>query len=321
MKLAIIGVGGLVCEALLEQLAELSERPASLVLLDEEVDEDVNPLFDGRHQAVLPIADFDFESVDVAVFVDNPDLAESHLERIHEQGVTVVDGTGWSARQGIGSLVLPAAAGELEKGSHVACPDPIIALLAEFLQLVAAEVPVQAVQVTVCQPVSVAGKRGIDALAGEAARLLNGLTPEDSIFPEQMAFNLLPEKDSGQSERAARSELRHLLGNPELQLAMSLVTAPVFYGALMSVSVQAGEAVQIGALESAFSTAGVDLVSGDQDFSPVNSARSTAMTLSALRSDADDPCRLSCWLIADNIRKGAALNIIRFVEMLIKTST
>jgi len=163
-------------------------------------------------------------------------------------------------------------------------------------------------------------------LARQTAELLNARPLEPRFFDRQVAFNLLAqvgttdEQGHAALERRLVSELRVLLGLPELKISVSCVQVPVFFGDSFSVTVQSRQSVDLQSVNQALdAAASVERVENDDYPTPVGDAvGQDVVYVGRVRHGVDEDQQLNLWLTTDNVRKGAALNAVQLAQLLIK---
>ncbi len=167
------------------------------------------------------------------------------------------------------------------------------------------------------------GKEGIDELAGQTARLLNGLPVEPSVFSQQLAFNLLPEQaEQGASsffEQQLSEQCKALLRSPELMVNVSAQHVPVFYGDSLSIHLYANYSIDLLSVREWLSEhPAFDLVE-DQVVTPVsNIANNQAIVISRLRQNSFSDKGVNLSLMANNPLTGQLSNAVQLAEILVK---
>jgi len=198
--------------------------------------------------------------------------------------------------------------------------------LAAVLAALPEQASIRRVTVTACLAVSSRGREGVSELARQTAELLNGRAFEPQLFDRQMAFNLLAQVEQTDSaghaalERQIAAELKELLGLPELQVAVTCIQVPVFFGDSLSVSLQTEAAIDLKSVYAALDAApALELVELDDYPTAVGDAvGQDVVYVGRVRAGLSDPAELNLWITSDNVRKGAALNAVQLAELLIK---
>jgi len=186
-------------------------------------------------------------------------------------------------------------------------------------------------KIDVCtyQSVSGSGKAGIEELAGQTGKLLNGIKIEPKTYSQQIAFNVLPEIDVFMENGFTREEMkmiwetRKIFGDNDIIVNPTAVRVPVFYGHSEAVHIITEKPISrdkaLIALKTAPGVIVVDNPEKKQYASPAkHSAGKNAVFVSRVREQLETDNGLDLWVVSDNIRKGAALNSIQIAEKLIK---
>jgi aspartate-semialdehyde dehydrogenase len=188
-------------------------------------------------------------------------------------------------------------------------------------------VGIERVNVATYQSVSGAGRRGIDELARQTAERLNLREPTLDKFPQPIAFNVLPMIDSLQDNGYTREEMkmhwetRKILDDEFISVNATAVRVPVFYGHAEAVHLETREPLGVEEAARLLAEApGVRLAPADAlDDSPTparHAAGRDEVFVGRLRRDLSHPRGLDLWVVADNVRKGAALNAVQILEAL-----
>lgn len=317
MRLAIFGAEGLEGERLIEGLSGLEARFSKLVAVVDDDEADI-ALYQGRPIRVEEGESLEPTQFDVAVFLKSRASRPALIDAWADAGRQVVDASGHlAAFDDVPLLGLSHQQAELsELPRQLAVADAVSAQVAALLENLPA---VKRIDLAVQQPASVLGRQGVETLAAETARLLNGLPVEDSTFTCQLAFNCYSD-----AEQAAEIEanLLRLLGDRQVEAFCSVAVVPVFHSHLLSLGVEFEDAVDVAAVHTS--------LDGDDRFSihegtlaelnPVALAESDVITISKPVLHRRNGQRLQFCVIADNLRKGVAFNIIAVLNALIKSN-
>ena len=190
-------------------------------------------------------------------------------------------------------------------------------------------VGISRINVATYQSVSGTGKEAIDELAGQTAKLLNGLEPEINVYPKQIAFNVIPHidvfMDNGYTKEEMKMvwETQKILGDIEILVNPTCVRVPVFYGHSEAVHIETKEFISVKEVHDLLKKApGVKLKDEHKDGGyPTAIEEGTdndEVWVGRVRNDISNPKGINLWIVSDNLRKGAALNSIQIAEKLIK---
>ena len=191
-------------------------------------------------------------------------------------------------------------------------------------------VGIERINVATYQAVSGTGKEAIEELAGQTARLLNGQSIDCEVYPKQIAFNALPQIDTFQDNGYTREEMkmvwetRKIFDNPDIQVNPTCVRIPVFYGHSEAVHIETVDKISAAEARAVLQVApGVTVIDeradGGYPTAVGDSAGTDPVFVGRIREDISHPRGLDLWVVADNVRKGAALNSIQIAELLIST--
>ena len=185
---------------------------------------------------------------------------------------------------------------------------------------------IERINVATYQSVSGTGRRALEELGRQTAALLNFQSAEPDVYPVQIAFNVIPHGgdflDNGYTSEEMKLvwETRKILGDASIGVNATVVRVPVFYGHSEAVSIETRDkltAAQARALlEAAPGVEVVDEAAGGGYPTPVTHASGRdPVYVGRIREDLSHPRGLNLWIVADNIRKGAALNAVQLAEL------
>ncbi len=329
-NIAILGATGAVGETILEVLKERKFPIGELHLLASERSEGKTYRFNGKTIQVQNVADFDWSQVHIAFFSAGGDLSEQWAPVAADEGVVVIDNTSKFRYEYDVPLVVPEvnpeAIAEFRNRNIIANPNCSMIQMLVALKPIHDEVGLERINVSTYQSVSGAGKTGIDELAGQTAKLLNGMPAENSAFPQQIAFNCIPQIDEFTENGYTREEMKmvwetqKIFNDSSITVNPTCVRVPVFYGHAESLHVEtrspigAEQVVQL--LEN---TEGVEVFHGMEFPTQVRDAGGKDhVMVGRIRNDISHHSGINMWVAADNARKGAATNAVQIAEVLIR---
>lgn len=315
-QIAVFSADSLEGKHLLEAMSDWEGAPSSLRLYSAAAYDAEPAMYRGRPLDFRPLDEVDFSAVDVAVFMPGEALTDV-LDAAEQADCLVIDASNVLAQRG--DVPLYRAGAPLDPAVRsLAIADAVSSHVSTLLASLPAPVRVD---MAVALPVSSVGNAGVEALAAESARLLNGQSLEDSPLAGQIAFNVLPlsARDCADIEHNLTALLNQ---GSRLLVSCQAVVAPVFYGHCTSVRVEFAEPLPVAQWRSELlSNAQFRLRDGQADVlaSPAGLQGSDTIDLAELSLDRRDERVLRATLVADNLRKGGALNIIEALKILIKT--
>ena len=329
-NIAVLGATGAVGETIIEVLEERKFPVGELHLLASERSEGKTYRFNGKTIQVQNVADFDWSQVHIAFFSAGGDLSEQWAPVAADEGVVVIDNTSKFRYEYDVPLVVPEvnpeAIAEFRNRNIIANPNCSTIQMLVALKPIHDEVGLERINVSTYQSVSGAGKTGIDELAGQTAKLLNGMPAENSAFPQQIAFNCIPQIDEFTENGYTREEMKmvwetqKIFNDSSITVNPTCVRVPVFYGHAESLHVEtrspigAEQVVQL--LEN---TEGVEVFHGMELPTQVRDAGGKDhVMVGRIRNDISHHSGINMWVVADNVRKGAATNAVQIAEVLIR---
>ncbi|BAN97058.1 aspartate-semialdehyde dehydrogenase [Plautia stali symbiont] len=327
-NIALLGATGAVGNAVLEQLAERQFPVGELYLLASKNSAGESVRFDGRSLRVQDAAEFDWSQAQLAFFTAGREASARYAEDAASQGCLVIDSSDLFALEPDVPLVVPdvnpQVLGDYRNRNIITMADALVSQLLSAIKPLLDTAGLGRLQVTNLVSVSSHGKAAVDGLAGESARLLNGVPADAHYFGRQLAFNLLPQQadsaGSVASERRLVDQVRKVLQDEGLPIAVSSVQAPVFYGNAQIVYIENLRPLSAEEARDELARADDISLSDDGDYpTPVSDASgSEALSIGSVRNDYGIPELLQFWSVADNIRFGGALMAVKTAEKLVQ---
>ncbi len=328
ISVAVIGATGSVGEALLSVLVERNFPVDKLYALGRGKSTSNTAMFNERPVLVEPLDGFDFSRCQIAFFCAPKAVAKRYALRAVKAGCWVIDTSSQFRLDDAVPLVVPEVNGDRLNG--LSGPRIIASPAAPVVQACAALFPLhkkfglRRVDMTTLLAVSALGRAGIAELAGQTARLLNVQAMDQKLFPAQIAFNLVPAFDAPSDcgytddERTSVEEVRKVLGLGTLEVTATQAFVPVFYGHSQIIRAELEAVVDLSEVRKSLVEAGCEF--GDTPAEVLTPAgmgtTSDAVFISRCLQGSS---RLDLWTLADNIRKGAAINSTAIAETLLKT--
>ena len=329
VNVAIAGASGAVGEALVEILQERQFPVGELALLASERSAGKRVQFNGKSVQIQRLDEFDFSNTQIGLFSAGGSVSAEFAPKAASQGCIVVDNTShFRNDEGIPlvvSEVNPDRVAEYAPRNIIANPNCSTIQMVVALKPIHDAVGITRINVATYQAVSGAGASGIEELAGQTAKLLNGQPIEPGKMPAQIAFNAIPQIDTFQENGYTREEMkmvwetRKILEDESIQVNPTCVRIPVFYGHSEAVHIETKAPINVlEARELLAAAPGVALL-GDQELAtPVEHGAGTdPVFVSRVRKDISHSNGLNLWVVADNVRKGAALNSVQIAELLL----
>jgi aspartate-semialdehyde dehydrogenase len=330
-NIAVVGVTGAVGEQMIECLEERDFPAGTIKYLTDSHDAGKVLEFRGKAVAVEELTHDSFQGIDVVFFATDSQCALEFCPSAQRAGAVCIDTSGaWGLDSEV-PLVVPevnsqAIAGFSKKGI-IATPT------CSTIQMVVALKPlhdhgiIKRIVVSTYQAVSGSGKKAIEELHKQVVELLNARTPDSEVYPHRIAFNCLPQigsfSDKGYTGEEMRivDETRKIM-EADIKIAATAVRVPVFYGDSASINIETEKKVSAEKARELISQApGCELVDdpADQIYPmALDAAGQDLIHVGRIREDDSIENGLNLWVVADNIRKGAATNAVQIAEILIE---
>ena len=330
---AVVGATGAVGEVLVDVLASRDFPVGELYLLASERSAGKRLSFRGKSLRVEDLASFDFSRVQIGLFSAGGAVSAEYAPKAAEAGCVVIDNTSHFRRDDDVPLVVPEVNPDAVEGFAarriIANPNCSTIQMLVALKPIYDAVGIARINVATYQAVSGTGKEAVEELAGQTARLLNGKPVETEVYPRQIAFNVLPHIDSFQDNGYTREEMkmvwetRKIFADDSIAVNPTCVRVPVFHGHAEAVHVETREKLSAEDAKALLAKAPGVAVLDEREpggyATPVSDAAGNdAVFVSRIREDISCDRGLDLWVVADNLRKGAALNSVQIAELLIE---
>lgn len=331
---AVVGATGAVGETMISILEERKFPVRNLYPLASARSAGKTIRFRGKQIMVTDLAEFDFSQAQIGLFSAGGSISEEFAPKAAAAGCVVIDNTSHFRRDEDIPLIVPEVNIEALAGyktrNIIANPNCSTIQMLVALKPIYDAVGIERVNVCTYQAVSGTGKEAIDELAGQTVKLLNGQDIECEVYPRQIAFNVLPHIDTFEDNGYTREEMKmvwetqKILGDTRIKVNPTCVRVPVFFGHSEAVHIETVEKISAAdarKLLSAFPGITVidEHVDGGYPTAVTDSAGKDAVFVGRIREDISHPRGLDLWIVADNVRKGAALNSVQIAECLIRS--
>ncbi|HSG10209.1 MAG TPA: aspartate-semialdehyde dehydrogenase [Gammaproteobacteria bacterium] len=330
---AVVGATGAVGETMLEILEQRKFPAGKVYPLASARSAGKRIPFRGTHLLVEDLDGFDFSKVRIGLFSAGASISEKYAPIAAAAGCVVVDNTSQFRYDDEIPLVVPevnpeAIAGYKRHGI-IANPNCSTIQMLVALKPIHDAVGIERINVCTYQAVSGTGKEAIEELAGQTAGLLNGNSVEAKVYPKQIAFNVLPHidvfLDNGYTKEEMKMvwETQKIMGDDSIRVNPTAVRVPVFYGHSEAVHIETRDKLSAEDARKLLEKApGVVVMDGRCDggypTAVTEGATHDPVYVGRIRDDISHPRGLDMWIVADNVRKGAALNSIQIAEILVK---
>ena len=330
-RVGVLGATGLVGTTIRELLAARDFPVAELVPLASERSAGKELAWNGGNVTCQALNEDSIQGLDLVLSSAGGSISAEWTPKLVEAGVTVVDNTSyWRMHDDVPLVVAevnPEALGE-HRGI-VANPNCSTMQMVVALKPLFDEAGIERLVVSTYQAVSGTGKAAIDELREQARAVLDGEPAQASIYPHQIAFNALaqagsfPEGDDHtDEERKLINETRKILGDDSIKVSATCVRVPVVTGHSEAVNVETREPLGAERARELLAAApGVTVVddpaAGRYPLATEAAGRDDVF-VGRIRRDAGNERALDLWVVADNLRKGAATTAVQHAELLVE---
>jgi len=331
-SLALVGATGVVGATLIALLEERSFAFRDIALLASHKSAGRRVRVCTEAKTVKALEDFDFSGTDIAFFCAGGDVSAAHATGAAKAGALVIDNTNAFRMEADVPLVVPqvnktSLATRPARGI-IANPNCSTIPLVRLLRPLNDHVRIESLVVSTYQAASGAGLAGIAELKSSARRVLSDDGPSDTDnrrFANPLGFNLVPNIDRAMpsgftlEEQKIVQESRKILGIPTLRITATCVRVPVVNAHSATAYLRFSSPVERSAIVAILAQAEDVLVhdrgEGQVAYpTPRFLEDPNKVHVGRIRLNPDDPCGLWLWLIADNLRIGAALNALQIAE-------
>lgn len=329
ISIAIVGATGLVGSTLLTLLAEKHFPLKRLVLLASKQSVGKTLTFNNAELTIDSLEDFNFTDIDFAFFCVSNTLASQFAPVAANAGAIVIDKSYFYRNNELVPLVIPEVNAHhlqyFRKMNIIASPNCNTIPIAVAIKPIVDAVGLERINIATYQSVSGTGKEAVTELNEQTMQVINAEAITSTVYPHQIAFNVLPHIDTFQEngytleEMKMVWELRKIFDDSTLRVNPTAVRVPVVCGHSMAVHLETKEPISLEHAKALLSTAkGVHYMEEGYPTPAVHAAGSDSVYVGRLRKDLSHDNGLNLWIVSDNLRKGAALNAIQIAESIIK---
>ena len=330
-RVAVIGATGLVGETLITVLEERNFPVSELHALASDRSLGRSVSFRGRRYPVQELADFEFAHCDFALFCAGAQVSREYVPRAVAAGCIVIDNTSEFRYQEDVPLVVPEvnlhALEGLGTRGIVANPNCCTIQMVLVLKPLYDAAGIERIEVATYQSASGAGRAALEELARQSIDALSGKGVAADAGIGQIAFNCVPHIDSFQDNGYTREEMklvwetRKILGDAAIRVNATAVRVPVFYGHSEAVHIQTRRPLSADqARELLRKAPGVTVMderrAGGYPTAATEAAKRDTVYVGRIREYLAPDRGLNLWIVADNVRKGAATNSVQIAEAL-----
>jgi aspartate-semialdehyde dehydrogenase len=329
-KVAVVGATGNVGREMLDILAERAFPADEVVALASRRSVGTECSFGDQTLKVKALEHFDFSDTDICLMSAGGAVSREWSPKIAAQGAVVIDNSSAWRYDADVPLIVPEvnadAVGGFRKRGIIANPNCSTAQLVVALKPLHDRATIKRVVVATYQSVSGAGKEAMDELFAQTKAVYQIDEVEPKKFTKRIAFNVIPHIDVFMEDGTTKEEWKMVaetkkILDPKIKLTATCVRVPVFIGHSEAVNVEFEKPITAEEAQDILRTAPGCLVIDKREpggyVTPYECAGEDATYISRIREDPTVENGLSLWIVADNLRKGAALNAVQIAEVLI----
>ena len=330
-RIAVVGATGNVGRVMLSILSErgVPKEQVFAVASERSAGQSIS-YGDDDVLSVQSLKEFEFSKCDVALFSPGGPISAEYAP-LAAQHCVVIDNTSHFRMEDDIPLVIPEINGHhiahYGKRKIIANPNCSTIQLLMALAPLHHAAPIKRVVTCTYQSVSGAGKEGMDELFDQS----RGVFVNDPYLPQRftkpIAFNVIPQCDvfledgTNKEEWKMAAETKKIL-DPSIELTATCVRVPVFVGHSVAVNIEFSKPLSASdARAILLKTKGIQVIDNPDDngfMTPIECAGEDNVFVSRIRQDPTIPNGLWLWVVADNVRKGAALNAVQIAEVLVR---
>jgi len=331
--IAVVGATGVVGEALLEILSARKFPVGKVYALASARSAGNQVSFGNGQLTVEDLAEFDFSQVQIGLFSAGGSISEEFAPQAAAAGCVVIDNTSHFRYDDDIPLVVPEvnpeAIADFRNRGIIANPNCSTIQMVVALKPIYDAVGIERINVCTYQAVSGAGRNAVEELVRQTSLMLNGRPLEITGGARQIAFNAVPQIDVFEDNRYTREEMkmvwetRKILCDEDIQINPTAVRIPVFFGHSEAIHIETRDKISASVASDLLSNSpGIEVLDGIQmgeyPTAVSESSGQDPVFVGRIREDISHPTGLNLWVVADNIRKGAALNSVQIAEILAK---
>jgi aspartate-semialdehyde dehydrogenase len=329
-KVAVVGATGNVGREMLAILAERRFPADEVVAIASRRSQGVEVSYGEKTLKTKALDHYDFSDIDICLMSAGSAVSKEWSPKIAAAGAVVIDNSScWRMDPDV-PLVVPEVNADAVAGFHkkriIANPNCSTAQLVVVLKPLHDKAKITRVVVSTYQSVSGAGKDAMDELDRQTKAIYSLGDVEPKKFPKRIAFNVIPQVDAFMEDGFTKEEWKMMMEtkkilDTKIKLTATCVRVPVFVGHCEAVNIEFENPISVGEARELLRNAPGCLVVDRHEpggyVTPYEAAGEDATYVSRIRTDPTVDNGLVLWCVADNLRKGAALNAIQIAEALI----
>jgi aspartate-semialdehyde dehydrogenase len=333
-SVAVAGATGLVGETMLQVLEDRKFPVSQLYALASNRSVGKSVSFKGRSIPVQELEGFDFSKADIGLFSPGGEVSRIYAPKAAAAGCVVIDNTSEFRYEDDIPLVVPEvnphAVAQFRNRGIIANPNCSTIQLVVALKPIHDAVGIERINVATYQSVSGAGREAVEELAEQSIQLLSGKGPVAArVVAKQIAFNCVPQIDKFQDNGYTKEEMkmvwetRKILEDVNIRVNATCVRVPVFFGHSEAVHLETRSKISVEEVRALLTKApGIEVMDehrpGGYPTAATEAANRDTVYVGRIREDLSSDRGLNLWVVADNVRKGAATNSVQIAEILVR---
>lgn len=331
-NIAVVGATGAVGETILKIMQERNFPVDQLFPIASSRSAGSKIEFNGEWIVVQDLEKFDFSQAQIALFASGGSTSEVYAPKAVEAGCMVVDNSSHFRYDEDIPLVIPEvnphAVADYKKRGIIANPNCSTTQMLVALKPIYDAVGIKRINVATYQAVSGTGKDAIQELATQTANLLNMKEVTAEVYPKQIAFNCIPQIDVFEENGYTKEEMKmvwetqKIFEDADIKVNPTAVRVPVFFGHSEAIHLETEKKITAAEARALLEKApGIKVLdvceAGGYPTAVTESADDDAVYVGRIREDISCENGLNLWVVADNVRKGAATNTVQIAELLL----
>ena len=330
---AVVGATGAVGEAMLEILEQRNFPVGKVYALASSRSVGKRIPFKGEGLKVEDLAEFDFSKVQIGLFSPGASVSAEYAPKAAAAGCIVIDNTSQFRYDDDIPLIIPEVNPEkiadYKNRGIIANPNCSTIQMLVALKPIYDAAGIDRINVATYQAVSGTGKEAIEELAKQTANLLNAKPITAEVYPKQIAFKPIPQidvfMDNGYTKEEMKMvwETKKILGDESVKVNATAVRVPVFFGHSEAIHIETKTKISAEKVKELLQNSlGITVIDEHKDggypTAVTESSGNDDVYVGRIREDISHPQGIDLWVVADNVRKGAALNSVQIAEELVK---
>ncbi|REE00514.1 aspartate-semialdehyde dehydrogenase [Marinoscillum furvescens] len=327
MKIAVVGATGLVGQEMLKVIEQRNVPFDELLLVASERSVGKEMTFKGKTYKVISLQDAVDQKPDIALFSAGGSTSKEWAPKFAENGTIVIDNSSAWRMDPTKKLIVPEINGHVLRIDDRIIANPNCSTIQMVLALgpLHERYKIKRVVVSTYQSVTGSGKGAVDQMMNEREG-----KDGDMVYPHKIDMNVLPHIDVFQENLYTKEEMKmvnetvKIFGDENVKVTATCVRIPTMGGHSESVNLEFEEEYDLEEVTSILSKAPGVIVEDDPHNNvypmPLNSHGKDEVFVGRIRRDETQPKSLNMWIVADNLRKGAATNAVQIAEFMMENS-